>query len=88
MKRKKFRFGKYLFAVRGTVINLTSRQNPTVVVNNIDAMGVTPPFLNFSGGQGRAFTGRLGRAVATNFVVASEHAGAPSPAPGLRSARP
>jgi hypothetical protein len=56
---KKFRFGKYLFAVRGTVINLTGRQNPTVVVNNIDAVGVTPPFLNFSGGQGRAFTGRL-----------------------------
>jgi hypothetical protein len=56
---KKFRFGKYLFAIRGTVINLTGRQNPTVVVNNIDAVGVTPPFLNFSGGQGRAFTGRL-----------------------------
>jgi carboxypeptidase family protein len=56
---KKFRFGKYLFAVRGTVINITGRQNPNVVVNNIDAMGVTPPFLQFSGGQGRAFTGRL-----------------------------
>ena len=56
---KKFRFRKYLFAIRGSVINLTDRQNPTVVVNNIDAMGVTPPFLNFSGGQGRAFTGRL-----------------------------
>jgi hypothetical protein len=56
---KKFRFGKYLFAVRGSVINLTDRQNPNVVVNNIDAVGVTPAFLNFSGGQGRAFTGRL-----------------------------
>jgi len=56
---KKFRFRKYLFAVRGSVINLTDRQNPTVVVNNIDAVGVTPPFLQFSGGQGRAFTGRL-----------------------------
>jgi len=56
---KKFRFGKYLFAVRGSVINLADRQNPNVVVNNIDAVGVTPPFLNFSGGQGRAFTGRL-----------------------------
>ena len=56
---KKFRFRKYLFAVRGTVINLTGRQNPNVVVNNIDAVGVTPAFLNFSGGQGRAFTGRL-----------------------------
>ena len=56
---KKFRFRKYLFAVRGSVINLTDRQNPNVVVNNIDAVGVTPAFLNFSGGQGRAFTGRL-----------------------------
>jgi len=56
---KKFRFGKYLFAVRGSVINITGRQNPNVVVNNIDAVGVTPAFLNFSGGQGRAFTGRL-----------------------------
>jgi hypothetical protein len=56
---KKFRFRKYLFAVRGSVINLTDRQNPNVVVNNIDAMGVTPAFLTFSGGQGRAFTGRL-----------------------------
>jgi Carboxypeptidase regulatory-like domain/TonB dependent receptor len=56
---KKFRFGKYLFAIRGSVINIADRQNPTVVVNNIDAIGVTPAFLNFSGGQGRAFTGRL-----------------------------
>ena len=56
---KKFRFRKYLFAIRGSVINLIDRQNPTVVVNNIDAIGVTPAFLNFSGGQGRAFTGRL-----------------------------
>jgi hypothetical protein len=56
---KKFRFGKYLFAVRGSVINLTGRQNPDVVVNNIDAVGVTPAFLTFEGGQGRAFTGRL-----------------------------
>lgn len=56
---KKFRFRKYLFAVRGSVINLTGRQNPDVVVNNIDAVGVTPAFLTFEGGQGRAFTGRL-----------------------------
>ncbi len=56
---KKFRYRKYLFAVRGSVINLTDRQNANVVVNNIDAMGVTPGYLNFSGGQGRAFTGRL-----------------------------
>jgi hypothetical protein len=56
---KKFRFRKYLFAVRGSVVNLTDRQNPNVVVNNSDAVGVTPAFLTFSGGQGRAFTGRL-----------------------------
>ncbi len=56
---KKFHFRKYLFAVRGSAINLTGRQNPDVVVNNIDAVGVTPAFLTFEGGQGRAFTGRL-----------------------------
>ncbi len=56
---KKFRFRKYLFAARGSVINLTDRQNANVVVNNIDAVGVTPSFLSFYGGQGRAFTGRL-----------------------------
>jgi hypothetical protein len=54
---KKFRFRGYLFAVRGSVINLMDRQNANVVVNNVDA----PPtqFLTFGGGQGRAFTGRL-----------------------------
>ena len=52
---KKFRFRGYLFAARGSVINLMGRQNPTVVVNNVDA----PNFLAFTGGQGRAFTGRL-----------------------------
>jgi len=54
---KKFRFRGYLFAVRGSVINLMGRANPNVVVNNVDA----PPtqFLTFTGGQGRAFTGRL-----------------------------
>ncbi len=58
---KKFRFGKYLFAVRGSVINLTDRQNPDVVVNNVDAVcpGVIPCYGTFEGGQGRAFTGRL-----------------------------
>jgi hypothetical protein len=56
---KEIRFRKYLFAVRSSVINLTDRQNPNVVVNNSDAIGVTPAFLTFSGGQGRAFTARL-----------------------------
>jgi len=52
---KKFRFRGYLFAARGSVINLMGRANPNVVVNNVDA----PNFLAFTGGQGRAFTGRL-----------------------------
>jgi hypothetical protein len=52
---KKFRFRGYLFAVRGAVINVLGRANPNVVVNNVDA----PNFLAFTGGQGRAFTGRL-----------------------------
>ena len=56
---KKFRFGKYLFAVRGTIVNLADRQNPDVVVNNFDAVGVNPGYLTFLGGQGRAVTGRL-----------------------------
>jgi len=58
---KKFRFGKYLFAVRGSVINLLGRQNPDVVVNNVDAVcpGIIPCYGTFEGGQGRAFTGRL-----------------------------
>jgi len=52
---KKFRFRGYLFAVRGSAINVLGRQNPDVVVNNNGA----PNFLEFTGGQGRAFTGRL-----------------------------
>jgi len=56
---KKFRFRHYLFAAHGSVINITDRQNPDVVVNNVDAIGVNPGYLTFEGGQGRAFTGRL-----------------------------
>jgi hypothetical protein len=52
---KKFRFSHRLFAVRVAVINVLRRENPDVVVNNIDA----PNFLTFSGGQGRALTARL-----------------------------
>jgi len=52
---KKFRFRGYLFAARGSAINVLGRQNPDVVVNNNGA----PNFLAFAGGQGRAFTGRL-----------------------------
>jgi len=58
---KKFRFGKYLFAVRGTMVNVADRHNPDVVVNNADAVGpgINPSYLTFLGGQGRAVTGRL-----------------------------
>ena len=52
---KKFTFHDRIFAVRLTVVNVFNRQNPDVVVNNIDA----PNYGTFSGGQGRAFTARL-----------------------------
>ena len=52
---KKFGFNHRVFAVRVAVINILGRQNPDVVVNNIDA----PNFGAFSGGQGRAVTARL-----------------------------
>jgi len=52
---KKFGFSHRVFAVRVAVINILGRQNPNVVVNNIDA----PNFGTFSGGQGRAVTARL-----------------------------
>ena len=56
---KPFRFTKYIFAVRVSAVNALNRQNPDVVVNNIDALGAVPNFLTFSGGQGRAITARL-----------------------------
>jgi len=59
MLEKPFRFTKYIFAVRVAAVNALNRQNPDVVVNNIDALGATPNFLTFSGGQGRAITARL-----------------------------
>ena len=52
---KKFHFSHRVFAIRVAVINVLGRQNPDVVVNNIDA----PNYLAFSGGQSRAVTGRL-----------------------------
>ena len=52
---KKFGFSHRVFAVRVAVINILGRQNPNVVVNNIDA----PNFGMFSSGQGRAVTARL-----------------------------
>jgi len=52
---KKFTFKTRVFAVRVAVINIFDRQNPDVVVNNVDA----PNFGTFEGGQGRAVTARL-----------------------------
>ena len=52
---KKFTFRDRVFAARLAVVNLFGRQNPDVVVNNVDA----PNFGAFAGGQGRAVTARL-----------------------------
>jgi hypothetical protein len=52
---KKFTFRNWIFAARLSVINVLGRQNPDVVVNNVDA----PNYGMFTGGQGRAFTARL-----------------------------
>lgn len=52
---KRFHFRKREWAVRGSAINLTDHQNPSAVVNNVDA----PNFLSFSGRQGLGFTARL-----------------------------
>jgi len=56
---KPFRFKEYIFAIRVSAVNALNRQNPDVVVNNVDAEGATPGYLTFSGGQGRAITARL-----------------------------
>jgi hypothetical protein len=52
---KKFTFRDRVFAARLSMVNILDRQNPDVVVNNVDA----PNFGTFLGGQGRAFSGRL-----------------------------
>lgn len=52
---RKFAFRGYLWAARIEMVNAFDRQNPNVVVNNIDA----PNFGTFEGGQGRAFTARV-----------------------------
>jgi hypothetical protein len=52
---KKFTFKNRVFAVRVAAINVLNRQNPNVVVNNVDA----PNYGTFTGGQGRALTARL-----------------------------
>ena len=52
---KKFTFKDRVFAARIEAVNILGRQNPDVVVNNVDATN----FGAFAGGQGRAFTARL-----------------------------
>jgi Carboxypeptidase regulatory-like domain/TonB-dependent Receptor Plug Domain len=52
---KRFHFRKREWAIRGSAINLTDHQNPTAVVNNVDA----PNFLAFYRGQGLQFNLRL-----------------------------
>jgi hypothetical protein len=52
---KRFRFRRHEWALRLAVLNVTGRNNPTAVVNNLAA----PDFLTFAGGQGRSLTARL-----------------------------
>src|SRR5256885_8401396 len=52
---KKFAFRGYLWAARVEMVNALDRENPNVIVNNIDA----PNFGHFSGGQRRAYTARV-----------------------------
>src|SRR6266852_6172663 len=52
---KKFALRGYWWAARIEMVNAFNRENPNVVVNNIDA----PNFGTFEGGQGRAFTARV-----------------------------
>lgn len=50
-----FVFRSHIWAVRLTVVNLTDRDNPTSVINNVDA----PNYLAFAASQSRALTLRL-----------------------------
>ncbi len=52
---RRFRFLHYEWALRAGFNNLTGHHNPVVVMNNFDS----PYFRQFSGGQGRVFTGRI-----------------------------
>jgi Carboxypeptidase regulatory-like domain/TonB-dependent Receptor Plug Domain len=52
---KRFHFHKREWAIRGAIINATDHQNPSAVVNNVDA----PNFLTFSGRQGLNLNLRL-----------------------------
>jgi hypothetical protein len=52
---KRFSFFGRVWAVRLSIINATGNANPDSVINNTDS----PDFLQFAGGQKRAFTARL-----------------------------
>jgi hypothetical protein len=51
----RFRLGKYRFAIRGGIDNLTNHRNPTVVNNTLES----PNFLLFYGSEGRHYEARL-----------------------------
>ena len=52
---RRFRLFSYYVALRAGFNNVTNRQNPIVVNNNVDS----PQFLTFGGTQHRTFTGRI-----------------------------
>jgi len=52
---RRFPLFGFQWALRGGFDNITGRDNPTVVNNNVDSS----QFLSFSGIRGRAFTGRI-----------------------------
>lgn len=51
----RFTFRGYALALRGVAENVTDRQNPAFVNNNVDS----PNYATFGGFSGRAFTGRI-----------------------------
>ena len=52
---RRFTLFSYILALRAGFNNVTNRQNPTVVNNNLDS----PQFLTFGGTEHRVFTGRI-----------------------------
>jgi hypothetical protein len=52
---KRFKIFSRVWAVRLAIVNASGNANPNAVINNIDS----PNFLQFAGGQKRAFTARI-----------------------------
>ena len=52
---KRIRLFAREWAVRLTILNVTGRDNPNGIINNIDSQD----FMKFAGGQKRAFSARL-----------------------------